>query len=433
MGRPNKWVGEKLNDLLLLNIDELCIKYPNEDRNKLRALKSYHIRKMEKMERETGQDNNFGDILKLHNMTPELAKEFQEQGFHVGFIKNAEGEIEYTVPLPNAKKKNGLDPELFVPATPAKITPSRRKFPERDHKLLFLFSDTQIDFRRVIDGRTGEQELIPIHDEAAIRAAQLVAADLQPDFIINCGDTVDYNNISRWPANSDHFFKTMGLSHQAAHDMYAQFRADNPNARIIEVDSNHNERLKKFVLKNFPQAYDLYRPGDDSEYPVLTYPYLANLGALGVEYFSGGQEAEFLYGEDYTEVIGGRTYNKPPFRFAHGTETGQQGQAVQKIAKNHPETHNAQGHAHTDQYMVRVNRLGQRLINMAIPTLAKTTGEVDSYHSQVDDRNRVTGVQEVWPQGVKLIRDYDGEYVVEDVPIRDGVAIARNREYDGRA
>ena len=415
--------------LLLESPDEFQLLHPDKTRNQILTLRRYYRKKT--MEQEPVQDNNFGDILKLHNMTPDLAQEFTEQGFHVGFIKNSEGEIEYTVPLPNAKKRGGLDPELLQPATPAKITPNRRKFPTRDHKLLFVFSDTQIDFRRVIDGRTGEQEIVPIHDTAAIRAAQLVAADLQPDFIINAGDTVDYNNISRWPANSDHFFKTMGLSHQAAHDMYAQFRSDSPNARIIEVDSNHNERLKKFVLKNFPQAYDLYRPGDDSDYPVLTYPYLANLGALGIEYMSGGQEAELLYGEDYTEVINGRTYPIPPFRFAHGTETGQNGLAVQKIARNHPETHNAQGHAHSDQYMVRVNRLGQRLISMVIPTLAKTTGEVDSYHSQVSDRNRVNGVQEAWPQGVKLIRDYDGQYVVEDVPIRNGVAIARNKEYDG--
>ena len=418
-------------DLLIADLEEYLKQNPHEDKHNLQELQRYH-RKVRGMEQEPQSDRNFGDILKLHNMTPELAQEFTEQGFHVGYIKNSEGDIEYTVPLPNAKKRNALNPELLAPATPAKITPTKRKPVERDHKLLFLFSDLQADFRRIIDGRTGEQEIVPIHDTSAIRAAQMVAADLRPDFIFNLGDTADYSSISRWPANSDHFFKTIGLTHQAIHDIYAQFRADNPQARIIELDSNHNERFKKFVLQNFPQAYDLYRPNDDSEYPVLSYPYLTNLASIGVEWVSGGQEAEFLYGDKYYEEINGRMYPKPLLRFAHGTETGQNGLAVQKIAKNHPETHNAQGHAHTSQYMERVNRLGQRLMHMVVPPLCRTTGEVNSAHSQINDKNRVNGVQEPWTQGVKLIRDYDGEYVEEFIPIRNGVAYARGRVYDGR-
>jgi len=444
MGRTTLWGTQPhLSRLYWLSRQELYKIYPDYAKGTISGKQYYWKTKVKKGELPMppkpeqeptpvdGQLKGFGEVLKLHNMTPEMAQEFTEQGFHVGYIKNSEGEIEYTVPLPNAKNKPGLDPELLTPATPAKITPSRRKAPKRDHNVLFVFSDTQIDFRRIIDGRTSEQELVPTHDVAAIRAAQLVAADLQPNLIINTGDTADYSNLSRWPANSDHFFKTMGLTHQAVHDMYAQFRSDNPRARIIEVDSNHNERFKKFVLKNFPQMYDLYRPGDDSEHPVASYGYLANLELVDVEWYSGGQEAEFLYGEDYTEEINGRTYPKPPLRFAHGTETGQNGLAVQKINKNHPETSNVQGHAHSEQYIARVNRLGQRIINIVIPPLCKTTGELESYHSQINDKNRVNGVQEAWPQGVTIIRDYEGEYVPEFIPIKNGIATSRERTYDG--
>ena len=51
MGRRQLWTGEKLRDLFELSLDELVAKY-GEDKNKLRALKSYHKRKAARMEQE---------------------------------------------------------------------------------------------------------------------------------------------------------------------------------------------------------------------------------------------------------------------------------------------------------------------------------------------------------------------------------------------
>jgi hypothetical protein len=211
--------------------------------------------------------------------------------------------------------------------------------------------------------------------------------------------------------------------------MYAQFRADNPDARIIEVDSNHNMRLRDYLLKNFPQAYDLYRPGDDSEYPVMSYAYLANLQAVGVEYISGYGAAQYTYGEEYYEERGGRTVPVPPIILRHGTESSPNGTTASKVYKNNPDVISVQGHDHDPQSYLRQNRLGQMVGAIIVPPLCKTTGEVASYHSAVNDFNRVVPTQETWTQGAVHIVDYGGQYEFHTITFHNGVAHYRDKEY----
>ena len=445
-----RWEGQDLQNLLTLPVPKLAKMYGKSAsyittarHRKRKQLKEGKISMTEAfpegepIERPELEPEQIDQLYAIYELLKERGMDITdlERASRVnawnGFYKDAEGES-HKVTMAGIELRPDSSLEAWQ-ATPADIRPSRKKAPKRDHKLLFVFSDTQVDFRRVIDGQTNEQELIPIHDENAIRVAQQIAADLQPDEIINCGDTLDAASISRFLKDSDHFFKTFGASFQAIHDMYAQFRADNPDAKIVEVDSNHNERLKKYILQNFPEMYDVYRPGSEDEYPVMSYPYMANLAALDVIWVSGGQEAEYIYGDDYYEEINGRTHPKPLLTFRHGTETGQDGKAAQKIAKNHPETHNVHGHAHSEQHIRRVNRIGQYLASVVVPPLCRTTGEVPSYHNQVNDKNRSNQYQENWPQGVTVIRDYEGEYEFDFISIRNGVARYQGREYDGNA
>lgn len=422
MGRPQKWVGEKLNDLLLLNIDELCIKYPDEERNKLRALKSYHIRKMEKMERETGQDNNFGDILKLHNMTPELAQEFQEQGFHVGFIKNAEGEIEYTIPLPNAKRRGYVDPEQFTPAEAAKITPTKRKRAERLGRQILVWGDSQIGYLRTYDGE-GNDELVPTHSEEALSVLTQLNAVERPDFVVNLSDTVDLAELGRFDPASDSFHRTLGPSFQRAHDLYAQLRADNPDARLIEVDSNHTTRVQKSMMKRYPEWYGFRLPGED--YPMMSYYRLANLAHVGVEFISGYGAAEYVHGEEYGD----------PIIFKHGTHSSSSpGATVRKEAGQNPTTHVVRGHGHSYEHITQTTRDGNYLHYIQLGTTCQTTGNVPSYHSAVDDFGHPVKNQENWQNQVMMITDYEnGSYQFDIIDIINGVANYRGNRYDGNA
>jgi hypothetical protein len=328
-------------------------------------------------------------------------------------IKNADGEAEIHtlhkyVPdtLPN-----------FQPATPAKITPSRRKATEREHKTLYVFSDAQIDYRRLEDG-----SLVPIHDERALAIGAMICKDIRPDEIINLGDTVDLASLSHFAPDSDHFQRTLGPSFQRAHDYYAQLRADTPWAKITEVDSNHNTRLKKFMMHYAPEMYGLKRAGGaEDEYPVFSYPFLANLGHLGVDWISGYGSAEYVYGVDY---------DTPPIVFRHGISSVSSGSTAAKESRENPSVNVVRGHSHRIETAYRTTRAGQYLASIIVGASCRTTGEVPSYHSAVDDRGGVVHYQENWQQSVLVIEDYEGQYMYYHIPIHDGRAFYQGKMYE---
>lgn len=421
MGKA-KWTGDALWYLLNEDLAKLLARYPQYTEGTLKGKRNYWRRKlilgeiqMPEQPSNPAESQNFGDILRLHSMTPELAKEFTQQGFHVGYIKNNDGEIEYTVPLPNARTgRANLDD--FTAAAPANITPSDRLPAERDYKVLFVFSDAQIDYRRLQDG-----SLDPIHDERALSVARLICKDIMPDEIINTGDTVDLAALSRFKLDSDHFHRTLGPSFQRAHDFYAELHADSPWAKIVEVDSNHNTRLKDFMLKNAPNMYGMKQAGaKEEDYPVFTYPFLANLNAVGVEWVSGYGAAEYIYGAEY---------DKPPIIFKHGNSAVSNGSTAAKESKENPDVHIVRGHTHRLESFYRTTRSGKYLASIVVGSMCRTTGEVPSYHSAVDDRGQVVKYQENWQQSVLVIEDYQGDYHFNHIPIINGVAHFRGREY----
>lgn len=306
--------------------------------------------------------------------------------------------------------------EPFEPAKPARISPSRRKPAKRDHTSIFVFSDAQVDYRRVLDHESQREELVPLHDERAMKLAQYVCRDLQPDVIVNLGDTVDLAALSRFNPDSDQFHRTLGPSFQRVHDYYAQLRADNPDARIVEVDSNHNTRLKNYVLKNMPQLYGVYRAGEKEEYPVMSYPYLANLGRLGVEWYSGYGAAEFQYA--------------PDLAFIHGTMSTASSSTAAKLSKANPDRNIVQGHAHRSETFHRTTRQGRQLGAFVCGALCRTDGVVPGYHSAVDDRGAPVHYRENWQQGVMHIQDYgEGNYQFDHILFNDGRAFYDGKEY----
>lgn len=327
-----------------------------------------------------------------------------------GFIKNNDGQIE-TVTL---HKYVPELPESFQPAIPANIVPNTHRPPNRPYRLLFCFSDAQIDYRRLPDNT-----LEPIHDERALNVVRLMCRSLLPDEIINLGDSVDLSVLSRFQPDSDHFYRTLGPSFQRIHDFYAELRADNPKAKIVEVDSNHNTRLRKFVGKWAMALSGIHRPDDKSKYPVLTYPYLANLEHLGVEWISGYAGAEYVYGEN----------REVPIIFKHGEIVVSQGSTAARESKINPEVNVVRGHGHRMETQYRTNRYGQYLASVMVGALCKITGEVPSVKGSVNDEGYPVRRLENWQQGVLVIEDYSGHYVFNHVPIIDGLAYYRGKEY----
>lgn len=413
MGRAIWGENPHLWNLLNLSEKELLELYSTHKPGTVKGKRAYWKKQLREgkidMPPKPETQEGFGEILRLHNMSPELADEFREQGFHVGFIKNKEGEIEYTIPLPNAKTGKPKVEE-FPPATPAKITPSRRKAQDRDYRSIFVFTDAQIDYRRLDDG-----SLLPIHDERALSVARLICRDVQPDLIVNLGDTVDLSSLGqkKYGMDSNHFTRTLAPSFQRAHNFYAELRADNPEAEIVEVDSNHNTRLSNFVKNVFPEMYGVRQAGKDG-YPVMSYAFLANLSHVGVKWISGYPAAEYVYGEQY---------GKPPIIFKHGKIVNSGGSTAMSESRANPEAHVIRGHTHRAEHIQRTTRAGHYLSSIVVGVLCKITGEVPSYHSAVDDENQVVKYQENQQQGVLVINDYGGDY--EFIPIQ----INRGRAY----
>lgn len=366
-------------------------------------------------------------------VTPDDADSVARIKYYEMGSTDADGEPQTTL-LRSVELKPTADEEaepehIWPQATPANIRPTKRKGRSDSEKRILVFADPQMGFRRIIDGRTGEEEMVPLHDEGAISLMHQISAEMQPDEIWNAGDTIDLAELSRFAPDSDHFFKTMGASFQAVHEMYAQLRADNPNARIVEVDSNHNDRLKQTILKNLPQFYDMYRPGDDSPYPMHSYPYMANLEVLEIEFVGGYGAAQYEYG-DYYEEINGRQYPVPPIQLRHGRETSSNGTTASKIIKNHPDVISVHGHNHNAELYFRNNRLGQMVGAIVVPPLCKTTGEVPGFHTSVDHMNQVVPNQENWTNGVVEIVDHGGQYEFNVINFYRGVAHYRGKKFE---
>lgn len=381
-----------VKDLFQLTLSELQAKHGKpKDAHSLKELKRYY-RKKHDMEGAPNEGR--------------LSKTWEVSAFDR--VSN-----EWTTKLNHGYVHNEADSVIYDQAVPARITPSRRRAPVRDFKSIFVFSDTQIDYRRI------EDELVPIHDERAMRVARLLCRDIQPEVIVNCGDTMDMAAYSRFKPDSDHFHATIGPSFQRTHDMYAEYRSDNPKARIVEVDSNHNVRPRNWMLQNMPQMYNVKQAGSTEEdYPVMSYAYLANLKHVGVEWISGYGSAEFHYSDDLL--------------FRHGTIAVSNGSTAAKVSKLEPEFNVVQGHAHRSETHYRTMRSGKYLASIVVGALCKNTGEVPSYHSAVDDRNQPVHYQEDWQQSCLEIQDYgEGNYLFNHIPIRDGVAFYNGKRYEG--
>jgi len=394
-------------------------RHPQYTRNHLYTLRRYYIKQLRGKDMEVEPTKNVQEVSELLEPFGLENLADVDVSYHVGYIKNADGEIEYTKPLPSVRARAGRNTQqlsdFISQADPVNITPSKRKPINRDHKLIVAFSDSQIDYRE-IDGK-----LNPIHDERALEVVRLMCQALRPDTIVNLGDTIDLSALSRFDKDSTHFDHSMQPAFNRVHRLYAELRADNPLARIVEVDSNHNTRLKKFMLKNASALYGLKQAGAEHDYPVMSYPYLANLGAVGVEWVSGYGGAELVYGEEY---------NAPPIIFKHGMYTGVS--VTNKEAIHNPETHVVRGHTHRPEVAHRTMRNGTYLTYMVVGVTCSITGDVPSVYSSVDDRNQVVRTQEKWQQSLAVIHDYqDGTYQFDNVMIHSGIAKYNGKVYDG--
>ncbi len=418
-----RWTGANLRNLLTKSINELVEIYPDQTVKNLRRRKQEYTKKYKEHTVEKPDANAFERLLQRSGVDPNAIDKVSEMTVWQTSKGGEDGEWEqidnYGMRF---KPKNHL--ENFEPVEPATIRPTRRRIAKRAFKLLLVYGDGQVDYRRIIDPVTEESTLIPIHDIPAHNVIKQLNAKLQPDTTVNLGDFADMAALSRFDPSSDHFHKTLGPSMRYIHDFYAQMVADNPQGEHVEVDSNHAVRVKKQVLKNIPALHDFVRPGET--YPMMTYYYLANLGKLGIKFFSGYGAAQFVYGRE----------SGNPIIFKHGTHSSSSaGATVRKESLENPTVNVVRGHGHKSE-MVRTTREmspGERrqLFYLQLGSTCLNNGMVEGFHSSIDDFNHPVETNVGHQTTIALIEDYGGRYNVNEIEIINGVAYYKGEEING--
>ena len=427
------WAGDNLHNLLTKTVDELVQLYPDSNRKNLKRRQEEYKKKLgDAMERIPQSDgtpdklDKFEELLKRSGIDPNDVAAISRMNVWQTSKRGEDGEWD-TIDQYGMQIKPKLEStsEAYRPVEPAKITATRRKAAKRLSKLVMVYGDGQVGYRRRIDPVTDETELIPTHNIPMHNVIQQVNADHMPETTVNLGDFADFAELSRFDSDSDHFHKTLGMSMRYIHDFYAQFVADNPKGHHVEVDSNHAIRPKRQILKHIPALYDFVRPGAEDEGAMLTYYYLANLGKLGIDFRSGYGGAEYAYGEEY---------NAPPVIFKHGNHSSaSQGTTVKKESMQNPDVHVIRGHGHNDEQIMVTKRDGSVLIYKQFGSSCLNDGPTPGYASSVDDQNRPVKYHNKGHQNTfGMLHDHgDGSYDLDTIIVRDGKAIYREKEYNG--
>lgn len=418
MSRKPKWVGADLYNLLTLGWPEFHKLYPEEKKNTWKGKRSFWRKKLNNGEIEMPEKE---PVPTLNEALPTANQTVVEQvgdnlistieGWYEVVTKDAEGVAQVHRLYKHSTKSRPNGSQLpFQPVEPAIIRPSRAKIPQRSYKGIFVFSDAQIGFRRIND------ELVPLHDERAILAAQKLANDLRPNFVVDCGDTTDFAELGKYPVDSTHMQNTLQPSLQRTHNLFAEFTAATPGAERHAVDSNHVKRMGDYVLRNAFALAGITGIGD--QYPALSYPGLLKLDQIGWEWHGGYGGAEYEYA--------------PDLAFIHGQFAVSGGSTAAKLSKANYGRNIIQGHKHSIETHYSTDRQGSQYGAFVVGALCRTDGIVPSYHNAIDQHNQPVTRYENWQNGVMYIRDYgDGKYQFDHIPIIDGTIYYNGREYSG--
>lgn len=327
-------------------------------------------------------------------------------------IKNAEGEIEVRRMTSDTYTPEADEISFLSQAAPTIIRPSRAKPRKRTDKLLADIGDLQFGYRRHIDGT-----LEPLHDPKAVDVALQVIKDQQPDVIILGGDELDLPELSKYPQDSRHFVDTFQTSIDGLHKLLAQLRADNPNAEIVNLPSNHIERLGKFVMKNAFQLFGVRRANMPQEFSSISYPYLLRLDELDIRY-DGGYPAHMHPINDRLVTIHGDKSN------ARGSTAAQYLSYFERSVMFH--------HTHRQESLTRTTQLGRYVTAFSFGALVRNDGAVPSVRSAVDERDRVVPNVMNWQNGIGFVEYREGDYPFQQHPIlidpNDGYEV----KFDGK-
>lgn len=328
-------------------------------------------------------------------------------GFHTGFIKDEDGEIQYTKPLLNGQfnVNDGQVNALNIEAVqiPENIKRRNRKI---GHRVIAISSDYHIGFR-------GNN---PTHDRRALEAYLEILHKANPDVLVNLGDLFDFAELSKYPPDSNDFVNTLQPTLQEAHNILAQQTHATPNAQErIVLAGNHDVRLENKLLNQSREHWGLKAVGE--EYPAMSIPSLLKLDQIGHQWVGGYPANQYQYKDDMV--------------FIHGSGGG--AKPTDKLIQQYPDQNVFQGHLHHMESKYHTDRHGRKLGKFIIGMMGRIDGVLPSVHSGIDTLGNPVKRFENWQQGVAIVNDYgDGNYEVSQIPINEGKAYWQGYKFEGR-
>jgi predicted phosphodiesterase len=286
--------------------------------------------------------------------------------------------------------------------------------PTTGFKTCVVVPDLQIGFYR---GRSGELEAT--HDEKAISVSLAIIKTVKPEVIVCVGDNLDLPEMGKYltyPA----YAQTTQASIDRATAFCAEMRNAAPNAQIVWLAGNHEERMPKYLLTNAGAAYGLRKGNIPESWPVLSVPYLCRMDEFGVEYRPGYPASDFWINEK--------------LRVIHGDRVKSSGSTAH-VYLNAEKTSVIYGHIHRIEtaYKTREDFDGPRTIMAASPgCLARIDGAIPSTKGGVDLDGRPLIRYENWQQGLGVVTYEDTgahKFAYEVIPIYDGWAMYHGKEY----
>lgn len=341
----------------------------------------------------------------------------QRVSLYQSLTKNEDGEAEIhdlaAVQL-SPSWEDGPQWELPKPGPSYKLPPRKANKVTRDLRVCVTLPDCQIGYYRLAD-----DSLEPTHDESAIACALEVTRAANPDLVVLHGDNLDLPEFSTKYLTTAPFQRTTQAAIDRAALLAAEIRAAAPNAEIVWLAGNHEERLPRMLAQNAAAAFGLRRGNVPDSFPVLSVPFLCRLEEYDITYVPGYPASSWWINDR--------------LRVVHGDKVNSSGSTATKYLSRE-KVSVLYGHIHRLEWAERTreDHDGPRTILAASPgCLARIDGAVPSVKGGTDLDGRPVVRYEDWQQGCAVV-EYepgDGYFNLELVPIRDGHARWRGTSY----
>lgn len=265
----------------------------------------------------------------------------------------------------------------------------------------------------------GSEGLVSTHDEIAIELALAITAQINPTKVVLVGDNLDLPEMGKYRL-SPAFHATTQAAIDYATILMGRIRAAAPQAEIVWLAGNHEERLVNYILDNAAAAFGLRQGNTPDGWPVLSVPHLCRLDEVGVTYLPGYPAGKYWINERLKVI--------------HGTRVKSSGSTAHVYLSNE-KTSVLYGHIHRREWAEQTFDKwdGSKTIMAASPgCLAKVNGEVPSTKGGIDLHGRPLTVVEDWQQGIGVVtyeQEGDHRFFYEQVPFHGGAALYSGKFY----